>query len=48
MALQIQSGVLVLLMDIGSGIGQVVSNKTVTDNKWYKATIERYFNVIII
>lgn len=41
MALQVQNGCLVLLMDIGSGISTVISNKNVSDNKWYKATIER-------
>ncbi|XP_050541070.1 laminin subunit alpha [Daktulosphaira vitifoliae] len=41
MALQVQNGYLVLLMDIGSGISTISSSKRVSDNKWYKATVER-------
>lgn len=44
MALQIENNNLVLLIDIGSGITTVSCDKTVTDDKWYKATVERYFN----
>lgn len=45
MALQIQNGYLVLLLDIGSGISTVINNKKiVSDDKWYKATVERYFS----
>ncbi|VVC44657.1 Hypothetical protein CINCED_3A025090 [Cinara cedri] len=44
MALQVENGCLVLLMDIGSGISTVISDKKVSDNKWYKATVERYLN----
>lgn len=47
MALQVQNGYLVLLMDIGSGISTVVSDKSVSDNNWYKATIERYRSTIV-
>lgn len=47
MALQVQNGYLVLLMDIGSGISTVVSDKIVSDNNWYKATIERYRSAIV-
>jgi len=47
MALQVQSGYLVLLIDIGSEPSTVVSDKKVSDNKWYKATVERYFKAII-
>lgn len=47
MALQVQNGYLVLLMDIGSGISTVVSDKIVSDNNWYKATIERYCSTIV-
>lgn len=43
MALQVVNGHLVLLMDIGSGISTVTNYKYVSDNKWYKATVERYF-----
>lgn len=43
MALQVQNGYLVLLMDIGSGTSTVISDKQISDNKWYKATVERYF-----
>lgn len=43
MALQVENNHLVLLIDIGSGITSVICDKTVTDNKWYKATVERYF-----
>lgn len=43
MALQVQSGYLVLLIDIGSEASSVISDKKVSDNKWYKATVERYF-----
>lgn len=42
MALQVQNGYLVLLMDIGSGTSTVISDKQISDNKWYKATVERY------
>lgn len=48
MALQVQNDYLVLLMDIGSGISTIVSDKKVSDNKWYKVTVERYFNENII
>jgi len=41
MALQVQNGYLVLLMDIGSGISTVITDKKVADDNWYKATIER-------
>lgn len=41
MALQVQSGYLVLLINIGSETSTVVSDKKVSDNKWYKATVER-------
>jgi hypothetical protein len=44
MALQVQNEHLVLLMDIGSGTTSLVSDKIVSDNKWYKATVERYAN----
>lgn len=47
MALQVQNGHLVLLMDIGSGIFTIDNDKNVSDNKWYKATVERYFNTIM-
>jgi len=42
MALQVQNDYLVLLIDIGSEMSTVVSDKKVSDNKWYRATVERY------
>lgn len=41
MALQVKNGYLELLMDIGSGVSTVVSDKLVSDDNWYKAIIER-------
>eukprot|EP00102_Acyrthosiphon_pisum_P016424 XP_008187385.2 PREDICTED: laminin subunit alpha [Acyrthosiphon pisum] len=41
MALQVDNGYLVLLIDIGSGTTTLSSDKIVSDNKWYKVVVER-------
>lgn len=46
MALQLQNGYLVLLMDVGSGLSTTVINKNLTNNLWYKVDIERYLNYV--
>lgn len=41
MALQIENGYPVLTTDLGSGAVSLINNKSVSDNKWYQAVMDR-------
>ena len=41
MAIEIENGYPVLLIDVGDGPERVISNKRVDDGKWYEAIVER-------
>lgn len=43
MALIIENGYPVLLLDVGNGHEQVINDKFVADDKWYQFIIDRYF-----
>jgi len=41
MAIEIENGYPVLLVDVGDGPERIISSKLVDDNKWYEAIVER-------
>ncbi|CRK95483.1 CLUMA_CG008952, isoform A [Clunio marinus] len=41
MAIEIENGYPVLLIDVGDGPERIISNKLVDDGKWYEAIVER-------
>lgn len=48
MALQIENGYPILLIDVGTGPEKVINNKNVANGKWYQAIVERVGNVVTL